>query len=614
MPIATKPATSPPDTGQSTTLARRAFAYLRVSSEGQVNTDYSRDGLSINAQREAAEDKAAQLKAKVVREFSDPGRSAFVDLHKRTDFLEMLDELKRCNQHDSTRIDYVIVWALNRWARNQLDHWQTRELVKQAGARLISITEPMIGDDTPESFYMEGMFALNNQYESMKTGRNVKNGLYQKAKGGGTYGWAPIGYVNDVDRLPDGRQVASVTLDPERHPFVTTAFQLYATGEYSLSQLADELHRLGLRTRRTRRHPLGRQLSISTLQRLLRDPYYTGKLTYKRGTDQEETFEGRHEPLIDQDTFDLVQRLLDERRTAGERAYKHRHYLKGSIFCGGCGRRLSFGISTGKAGRRYPYFFCSSRTNRESCAQRVNMPPELIESAIERYYRERPIQLTAEDVAKRAAAIEGLAAASQQAVAQVGEAKSELIAKLKAQQVRLLRLHTEEGDDISPDAFRAERHRLQTEIEAAEESLAETDARLQVETNQLRMALELAENVAVVYTEADESTKRSLNQAFFTKLYVLPHYDEGDTSARIDGAELTEPYAFLLADNVVENFERELQKAESGPDKPLSPTACSMIVQMAGATGLEPATSAVTGQRSNQLSYAPAMTPAGLVA
>jgi site-specific DNA recombinase len=247
---------SPTDTDSTTAvLTKRAFAYLRVSSEGQVNTDYSRDGLSINAQREAAQDQAKRLGAEIVREFSDPGRSAFVDLHKRTDFLAMLDELKRRNEHDATRVDYVIVWALNRWARNQLDHWQTRELVLKAGARIISITEPMIGEDTPESFYMEGMFALNNQYESMKTGRNVKNGLYQKAKLGGTYGWAPIGYVNDIDRLPDGRQVASVALDPQRHPFVTTAFQLYATGEYSLSQLAAELHRLGLRTRRTRPSP-----------------------------------------------------------------------------------------------------------------------------------------------------------------------------------------------------------------------------------------------------------------------------------------------------------------------------------------------------------------------
>ncbi|MGA8744877.1 MAG: recombinase family protein, partial [Solirubrobacterales bacterium] len=156
---------------------KRAFAYLRVSSEGQVRTDYSDDGLSIDAQREGAEEKSALLEAEIVREFSDPGRSAFVDLHKRTGFLTMLDELKRLNEHPATHVDYVIVWSLSRWARNQRDHWQTRELVRQAGAKLVSITEPMIGDDSAAAFLYESMIATQNQFQSMQTSEHVKRGL-----------------------------------------------------------------------------------------------------------------------------------------------------------------------------------------------------------------------------------------------------------------------------------------------------------------------------------------------------------------------------------------------------------------------------------------------------
>src|ERR1035438_7609178 len=122
-----QPSTLP---SQAPTLTKRAFSYLRVSSDGQVKTDYSEDGLSIDAQRGGAADKALQREARIVREFSGPGRSAFVDLHKRTDFLEMLDELKEHNRHVATRVDYVIVWSLSRWARNQRDYWMTRELVR----------------------------------------------------------------------------------------------------------------------------------------------------------------------------------------------------------------------------------------------------------------------------------------------------------------------------------------------------------------------------------------------------------------------------------------------------------------------------------------------------
>ncbi|MGH3427189.1 MAG: recombinase family protein, partial [Mycobacteriales bacterium] len=362
-----KPSNETAATTPEAVLSKRAFVYLRVSSESQVNTGYDPGGLSIAAQREAAEDKAVQLGAEIVHEFSDPGKSAFVDLHRRTDFLAMLDELKRLNQSEATRIDYVVVWALNRWARNVQDHHRTRELVKQTGAQLISITEPMVGDDTPESFFMEGMFALNNQYESMKTGRNVSRGLYQKAKDGGTYGWAKLGYVNDVERLPDGRQVRSIGLDESRHPLMTLAFQLFASGEYSISALARELHDLGLRNRPTRRHP-GGKVGTSTLQRILRDPYYAGWLVYKKGTPEEQTFRGRHEPLIDEDTFDRVQALLDAKQVAGERHSKRQHFLRGSVFCGECGGRLSYALSRSKSGKRYAYYFCSKRLRGSACA------------------------------------------------------------------------------------------------------------------------------------------------------------------------------------------------------------------------------------------------------
>jgi site-specific DNA recombinase len=586
---------------------KRAFVYLRVSSEGQVNTGYDRDGLSIGAQREASEDKAASLGAEIVHEFSDPGKSAFVDLHKRTDFLEMLNELKRLNQRQATRIDYVIVWALNRWARNQLDHWRTRELVNQAGAKLISITEPMVGDDTPESFFMEGMFALNNQYESMKTGRNVSRGLQQKAKDGGTYGWARLGYLNDVERLPDGRQVASVSLDPERHPLLTLAFELFATGEYSLSKLVKELHFIGLRSRRTRRHQ-GGKVGTSTLHRILRDPYYAGWIVYKRGTPDEQVFRGRHDPLIDEDTFNRVQALLDEKRVAGERPQKHHHYLKGSVFCGDCGKRLAYGLTTGRNGRKYAYFFCASRVNGSRCGMRDNIRPKIIERAIDRYYIERPVQLTAEQVQQRTEAIEGLIAVSQQAVVQVKVAKTKLIDKLKAQQSRLLRLHVEEGDDISPDAFREERARLQAEIQAAEKSLATTEEQLSLDATVLRIALELAEDVAEVYRKGTKSLKRGYNQAFFKKLYVMPERDDdsGGLIVRVVDAELTEPYAVLLADELVPGVLAEAEaitkasESSEGSPEGLPSTDVSNFEVLAEGVGFEP-TSALRRQQFSRL-------------
>lgn len=55
----------------------------------------------------------------------------------------------------------------------------------------------------------------------------------------------------------------------------------------------------------------------------------------------------------------------------------------------------------------------------------------------------------------------------------------------------------------------------------AKTSLAETERRLTVEQTQLKIALELAEDAALVYASAEPTTKRGYNQAFFVRLYVV---------------------------------------------------------------------------------------------
>ena len=593
------PTTFRPEHDAVVSATKRAFAYLRVSSDGQVKTDYSEDGLSIDAQRSGATEKAQGLDAEIVAEFSDPGRSAYVDLHKRTGFLTMLDELKRRNARPATRVDYVIVWSLSRWARNTVDHWQTRKIVSEAGARLISITEPMAGEDSAAAFLYESMIATQNQFQSMQTSENVKRGLKQKASVGGTYGWAHLGYLNDVDRLPDGRRVATVVPDPDRHPFLTLAFQLYATGEYALSQLADELYTLGLRSRPRRNRP-PQKVDTSALQRILRDRYYTGLIVYKRGTPDEQVFEGRHEPLIDPQTFEIVQSRLDEKRLASERPQKHQHYLRGSLFCGECGRRLIFGFSRSKSGQRYPYYFCIGRMKRSGCTVDRHISPKLIEQAIQRYYVERPVQLSAEQVQRRTKAIEALVAVSQQAVGQVKAAKERLIEQLEAKQDSLVEMRFAEKS-ISAAVFKRKQTVLEDELAAAHESLAETEGSLKINAKHLRIALELAEDAAAVYKAATEAVKRGYNQAFFTKLYVLPEWDEtqGELVVRITGAELTEPYAILLADDLSESVHAEAEtikaqaakrapESRSGSPKPFAFATCANFVNMAERGGFEP--------------------------
>lgn len=89
-----------------------------------------------------------------------------------------------------------------------------------------------------------------------------------------------------------------------------------------------------------------------------------------------------------------------------------------------------------------------------------------------RVYESDLLNLGTADVRARIAAVERLASVSEQASELIRVEKSQRAEKLRTQQARLLRLQIEEGDSVSPEAFRNERSRLQEEIDDAERSLA----------------------------------------------------------------------------------------------------------------------------------------------
>jgi hypothetical protein len=85
---------------------------------------------------------------------------------------------------------------------------------------------------------------------------------------------APLDYVN-VGVCVEDREVRTVALDEDRAPLVKVAFELFATGKYSVPSLAGELFLRGLKSRATRNRAAD-QLSDSQMFRLLQDPYYLG--------------------------------------------------------------------------------------------------------------------------------------------------------------------------------------------------------------------------------------------------------------------------------------------------------------------------------------------------
>jgi site-specific DNA recombinase len=586
LPVATTDIISEP--AATPTDEATAVIYLRVSTSGQVNKAHDPLGYSIPGQQEACRRHAERLGARVIAEFVEAGYTGTNT--RRPALQEMLGQLPEL------RPTYVIFYDLSRVAREELDAFWLLGEIKRSGAKLESTLERI--DDSPQGLLLFAIMAGVNAFRSRGDGEKVKLGHERKFIDGGTNGLARTGYLN-IHKNIEGREVASVALDTERADYIRLAFDLGATGEHTT--ITDVLEDAGLRSRATRARP-SRPLSRSIVHRILRDDYYLGIVT-RNGVKRQ----GRHPAIIDQATFDQVQKVLDSHRASGDRSHKHHHYLKGTLFCV-CGKRLGYGRHRGKCGGVYDYFSCLSRVQRgERCAAPY-FPVERTEKAIVRRYKRETLKPDIQAIVRQS--VREYVQAKTEIARRESERHNRRLRELTGQQQKLVQLYYNGG--VSEDVLKAEQERIETERDKAKRWADAAKREVEDVNAALDHALILLDDNHVLYETLPHSTRRLVNQAIFLALTVrdpdtiqaqlTPLYDEIARLARdlqqTQKAPETAPKRPRTAKN-------KALRPQKDPD-PFSGGGGSYIDHLAGATGLEPATSGVTGRRSNQLSYAPA--------
>ena len=503
-------------------VGRDSVRYLRVSSKGQVDTDYNPEGISLPAQRAAVMKREHELGTHHVEEFVEPGRSGKT-IDQRPEFQKMIAYLKA-----NSNVGYVMVYALSRFARNRLDDAMMMATLDQLGVTLVSATERNI-DDTPAGRMMHGMLAVINEYQVAQSGEDIKYKMGQKAKSGGTITRAKLGYKN-VRIHHEGREMRTVEIDPDYAPWVQMAFELYATGEYGFRELRDALTDAGLRMPATRRHRR-RPISIHKIGIMLRDRYYLGYVEYD-GIE----YPGRHHPLIDPELFDRVQRILYAERGAGTRQRHHEHYLKGTDWCGRCQRRLILRPSTSKTGRQYFYFIC--RGIQDHTCDLPALPVWKVEKAVEAHYTH--VHITPAD----RATIERLATEavhdSKETTAQLRKQLTTHLKELDTQEDRYLDLI---GDSDWPqDKIKARIRRVREEQARIQHQLDNTGNELDTGRQLLLVGLDLLDDPHKLYQRATDRARKVLNQALFRRL----HLDADGNSPTVAADHLTEPFTTIL--------------------------------------------------------------------
>lgn len=303
-----------------------AVEYIRVSSKEQ-----EKEGFSVPSQQKLLSTYAKQNGFHIVRQFIDvetakkPGRSSFN---------EMVSFLKQ-NQNCRT----VITEKTDRIYRNIKD-WVT---IDELDLELHFVKENVVltKDSRSSEKFIHGIKVLMAKNYIDNLSEETRKGMTEKAEQGFWPTLAPYGYKNVLG--PNGKRI--IEADPDRAPHITRLYERYATGNYSLKDIAKMARKDGMCFSKTK-SPVPR----ATVHRVLRNRIYTGDFDWNG-----KTYRGSHIPLVTQELWDQVQDVLDGRYVKKHRKAKHDFAFSRLVSCGHCGCSLVGEIKK----KRYIYYHCT---------------------------------------------------------------------------------------------------------------------------------------------------------------------------------------------------------------------------------------------------------------
>jgi site-specific DNA recombinase len=326
----------------------RAAIYLRVSTISQTGGDH----VSLSVQEETCRAYVARAGGEVVVVLRDEGRSGLDT--ERPAYLQLF-ELALAGS-----IDVVVAYRLDRFGRDAAELLDATKRLKRLGVVLQSATEPT------ESNLVAGILALLAEDESARIRQRTVPAMLRRINEGKWVGVAPLGY--DVIPAEGGGRTLHLNADAWK---ITRLFDVYAEGKVSLRALSREALMLDLRLDRTQ------------LSRLLRNPAYLGRSVWgrreklaprkSRQRKRSDWYEadGQHEALVDQATFDAVQRMLGFNRERQGPPTEARQLLIGRLRCSACGAPM---YAQQRKTSRYPdkvyhSYKCPRKHDGSGCAQ-----------------------------------------------------------------------------------------------------------------------------------------------------------------------------------------------------------------------------------------------------
>jgi DNA invertase Pin-like site-specific DNA recombinase len=343
---------------------KKAVIYARYSSHSQRDE-------SIDAQLRECHEFATKNDYIILDEYCDRALTGKTD--NRASFQRMIKDAKQ------NKFNYVLVYKLDRFARNRYDSAMYKNILKKHNIKVVSIKENI--SDNPEGIILESVLEGMAEYYSANLSQNIKRGMTENAlkckfNGSG----CPLGYRITPDKYYE--------IDEAGAKIVKEIFTMYGNGK-NRSEIIDYCNNKGYKTSR------GQDFNKNSVDRILTNEKYIG--TYRHG---DIVIEKGIPAIIDDFLFNKVQTMLKKNYKSRARSKAIVDYvLSGKLFCGHC-KETMVGISgTSKSGKKHHYYKCSTRKDHHSCNKENErkewLEDVVIKSTVEQILTDENIELIA---------------------------------------------------------------------------------------------------------------------------------------------------------------------------------------------------------------------------
>lgn len=345
----------------------RAAIYARYSTDNQSHE-------TIEVQVEKCADYAQSRGMDVIDIYADEAVSGMKT--DRPDFKRLMQDaqLKRFN--------CVLIYDQSRFSRDIVDWFTFRRAMQAEDIRIISATQPLVGGDLNNTavFASEGINALVNQIHVLQTREKVVDAMNRMAKQGLYTGGRPLlGYNVTENRY---------TINEYEADIVRLIFSLYAQGK-SYKSIIQVLNEKGYRTKR------GKPFGTNSLSSLLRNERYIGIYTYNKIPPAQNGRRNSHAvnpnmvrienavpSIVSKETWQIVQRRLNDHRMNARGGAKVEYLLTGKVFCGKCG----FAMVGMQSNYTHHFYMCSGKQRLKNCDKK-NIRKDLLENLVARTVR-----------------------------------------------------------------------------------------------------------------------------------------------------------------------------------------------------------------------------------